>query len=66
MTRKDYVAIAARLKDLRQPAPAADNAFGQGVNSALSAAAKELASIFAGENQSFDRVKFLEACGLSK
>lgn len=63
MTRKDYVAIAAKLKDLRIP-KTDDNLFAQGVNSALNAAAKEMACVFKGHNQSFDRTRFLSACGV--
>ena len=65
MTKRDYIAIAARLADLRQPNVTADNAFGMGVNSALNATAKELCSVFSANNPAFDRARFLKACGVA-
>jgi len=55
MTRKDYVMIAAAIKANRH-------------NDGLAwadAIAKSIASKWQSENQSFDRSRFLQACGVN-
>jgi len=59
MTRKDYVAIAAALKDARRPF---DGDFGDGFAEGVDNAAVELAKVLAKDNPRFDRARFLNAC----
>ena len=66
-TKKTFVAIAAVLKNLRPPLEKAKSGqydFAWGQTSALNAAAHSIDTIFANENPSFDRARFLAACGV--
>jgi hypothetical protein len=62
MTKKDYVAIAAKLLSVQYvgEAAGAEARFNAGVHEA----ARALAQHFASDNQRFDRARFLEACGV--
>ena len=52
MPKKDYVAIAADIRDLRAARGTLDDL------------ARRLAALFAGDNPKFDVTRFLRACGL--
>lgn len=61
MTKKDYVAIAARIKDVREAYRVKND------GRALAGAAEvaiSLSTIFAEDNPRFDRSRFLGACGV--
>ncbi len=66
MTRKDYVLIAAALKEARMhwliPGPTDAPSFRAGIK----AAAKEIAGALARDNSAFQRQRFLKACGLEE
>ena len=57
MTRKDYVAIAAALNAVNDPADGNWAA-------AVSAVAEAIADTMAADNPRFDRKRFLDACGV--
>lgn len=57
MTRRDYVAIAAALKNARG-LPMRDHA------SSLEAAAQCIADVMARDNPRFDRARFLKTAGV--
>lgn len=65
MTRKDYIRIAAAVREagyhkLRADAPDDGHAMRYGIN----AVASELAHALAADNARFDRSRFLAACGV--
>ena len=64
MTKKDYVAIAAAIK------AAINTANGFNIHlrpvQVASLYAGKLADVFASDNPSFDRARFLEACGITE
>lgn len=63
MTRKDYVAIAAAVRDsLEHQAITID--YREGWNAAASSIAHRLADTLALGNERFDRERFLRACGV--
>lgn len=65
MTRnKLYTSVALQLADLRPPIVRSDDDFALGVLSALNAAARSMARIFAADNPGFDGAVFLKHCGL--
>lgn len=57
MTRKDYEAIAAALKNARG-LPMRDHA------ASIGAAAQCIAEVMQRDNPRFDRARFLKACGV--
>jgi len=57
MTRKDYVAIAAAIKN----APWSDGMTEEFIESAI---ANAIADVFEQDNARFDRARFLKACGV--
>ncbi len=61
MTRKDYVAIAAALK---QAHSYSDTQASQDFNCGLKTAANRIADHFAADNARFDRARFLAAAGV--
>jgi hypothetical protein len=68
MTRKDYVLIAAALKEARHHFWAGrsdDNSQPPNFADGLQAAAEELALRLSNDNARFDRARFLTACGMS-
>lgn len=59
MTKKDYIKIAAVLKDMiNETGPRADP------HATLAICCTELAKVFAADNPRFDRTRFLNACGV--
>jgi hypothetical protein len=58
MTRKDYVAIAAAIKETGKYHEHDDAA------DALAFLARDLAATLAADNPRFDRARFLKACGV--
>ena len=58
MTRKDYVAVAARIRNIL------DGNSANGVVLGVSMTAKALADVFALDNPRFDRERFLKAAGV--
>lgn len=61
MTRRDYVLIAAAIRQLIAETPSLSHS--EYVNG-IRDAAKELANALKKENPRFDRYRFLAACGL--
>lgn len=59
MSRKDYEAIAAALKDEALSLSHVD-----GASTCVPAIAARLATVFADDNPRFDRARFLAACGI--
>jgi len=62
MTRKDYVAIAAAIKDrvtIAQHIQGAAQRIGH-----YTELAREIAEVMARDNPRFDRARFLKACGV--
>lgn len=57
MTRKDYVLIAAALKDARASTPEANHV-------GVDVAASNIAHALARDNPRFDRARFLKAAGV--
>jgi hypothetical protein len=61
MTRKDYVMIAGIIKDANYTASKFNDTRGAGM---LTHIAIELSDELAKDNPRFDRVRFLDACGV--
>jgi hypothetical protein len=59
MSRKHYIAIAAAIKSVRAEADPHDLA-----TTTADEIAYKLASILKQDNAAFDRVRFLDACGV--
>ena len=59
MSKKDYVAIAANIKENYIAANSVDS------RDAIREVAFDLTKAFAADNPRFDRVKFLVACGVA-
>ena len=69
LSRKHYTAVAAEIVLARNRATGTnqsveDKCFDEGWKCALEQAALGLARVFASDNPSFDRQRFLAACGL--
>ena len=70
MSRKDYVAVAAEIKNkivsYTQGSNGLNNLdFYRGALASLKEAAHGLADVFAASNPRFDRQRFLTACGVN-
>jgi hypothetical protein len=63
MTRKDYILIAAALKEARAQTPVTDNINHTFELLGNSTAARVIAHALAKDNPRFDRERFLEAAG---
>ncbi len=59
-----YTSVALQMADLRPPVVRSDDDFALGVLSALNAAARSLARIYAADSPNFERAAFLKTCGL--
>ena len=59
MTRKDYEAIAAAIKEVVD-----SNRWFKGNLGGIQATAKAMADVMAADNPRFDRARFLKACGV--
>ena len=59
MTRKDYEAIAAAIKEVVD-----SNRWFKGNLSGTQDTAKAVANVMAADNPRFDRARFLKACGV--
>lgn len=65
MSRKDYIAIAKIIESAKAaPATGASGTWASGCDSAREVIASNLATLFAKENDRFDRDRFLAACGV--
>lgn len=65
MTRKHFIAIAARIRDLFEGnSPVSESNFIAGYARGIEDATKELCDEFERINPNFDRVRFLTACGM--
>lgn len=65
MTRKDYKAIAEAVRrNSPRPGEVTDADMTEGAQHRWVALAEDLAQIMLRDNPRFDRVRFLEACGL--
>lgn len=64
MTRKDYVEIAQILNESRRSLGVYDASEVEEINGAIDDISFEIASYCAEDNDRFDRVKFLKACGV--
>lgn len=63
MTKKDYVAIAAVIRDVRTGPIAAKNTAARLV---LHRVALEVSAVCAADNDRFDEDRFLQACGVEQ
>lgn len=69
-SRKDYVAVAAIIKDEVADLPRLSNGElasqkAEGIYVASVGIAQRIASHFAADNPAFDRARFLKACGVA-
>lgn len=60
MTRKDYIAIAARIKEAKTKA---QEGYATTKEDAIHIVAAGLADVLKKDNDRFDSVRFMEACG---
>ena len=66
MSRKDYVKVAAIIKDSLPVTGARDpQEYRAGVEDASKSIANDLARLFAQDNPRVDRERFFEACGMA-
>lgn len=59
MTKKDYIKLAAAIKQASEDSPSAEE------NRGIRFAAEAIADVLKADNSAFDRLRFLEACGLA-
>jgi hypothetical protein len=62
MTRKDYIAIAAAIKEARSHG--AETVAATEFNLGVTTATQRVADVLARDNPRFDRARFLTACGV--
>lgn len=62
MTRKDYIKLAAAMKEAMQETARSPRAIAW--NDAVTYAAGRVADALASDNPRFDRARFLTACGV--